>query len=73
MKRLIPVALLTALLAGCAHDSPCVPVYDDQGRGGGPNTSMLWPPHDNWETAGAIAGGAAAVAGLTMGIIALSK
>ncbi|HCU0171814.1 TPA: lipoprotein, partial [Escherichia coli] len=25
MKRLIPVALLTALLAGCAHDSPCVP------------------------------------------------
>ncbi|HCR3064915.1 TPA: lipoprotein, partial [Escherichia coli] len=27
MKRLIPVALLTALLAGCAHDSPCVPVY----------------------------------------------
>ncbi|HGF1911898.1 TPA: hypothetical protein ACF9WW_005219, partial [Escherichia coli] len=26
-----------------------------------------------WETAGAIAGGAAAVAGLTMGIIALSK
>ena len=28
---------------------------------------------DNWETAGAIAGGAAAVAGLTMGIIALSK
>lgn len=30
MKRLIPVALLTALLAGCAHDSPCVPVYDDQ-------------------------------------------
>lgn len=32
MKRLIPVALLTALLAGCAHDSPCVPVYDDQGR-----------------------------------------
>ncbi|MGS9092648.1 hypothetical protein ACQWG3_26585, partial [Salmonella enterica subsp. enterica serovar Infantis] len=28
---------------------------------------------DNWETAGAIAGGAAAVAGLTKGIIALSK
>ncbi|MDM9276252.1 lipoprotein, partial [Citrobacter koseri] len=25
MKRLISVALLTALLAGCAHDSPCVP------------------------------------------------
>ncbi|WP_165353559.1 lipoprotein, partial [Citrobacter werkmanii] len=32
MKRLISVALLTAFLAGCAHDSHCVPVYDDQGR-----------------------------------------
>ncbi len=28
---------------------------------------------DNWRQRGAIAGGAAAVAGLTMGIIALSK
>ncbi|MDU5370213.1 MAG: lipoprotein, partial [Enterobacter sp.] len=25
MKRFISVALLAALLAGCAHDSPCVP------------------------------------------------
>ena len=32
MKRFLSVALLAALLAGCAHDSPCVPVYDDQGR-----------------------------------------
>jgi len=32
MKRLISVVLLTATLAGCAHDSPCVPTYDDQGR-----------------------------------------
>ncbi|EKH3316190.1 hypothetical protein O7O49_004312 [Salmonella enterica] len=69
MKRLIPVALLTTLLAGCAHDSPCVPVYDDQGRLVHTNGTT----QDNWETAGAIAGGAAAVAGLTMGIIALSK
>lgn len=71
MKRLIPVALLTALLAGCAHDSPCVPVYDDQGRLVHTNTCMKGTTQDNWETAGAIAGGAAAVAGLTMGIIAL--
>lgn len=68
MKRLIPVALLTALLAGCAHDSPCVPVYDDQGRLVHTNTCMKGTTQDNWETAGAIAGGAAAVAGLTMGI-----
>lgn len=73
MKKLIPVALLTALLAGCAHDSPCVPVYDDQGRLVHTNTCMKGSTQDNWETAGAIAGGAAAVAGLTMGIIALSK
>nr|AUN36358.1 putative lipoprotein [uncultured bacterium] len=63
------MALLTALLAGCAHDSPCVPVYDDQGRLVHTNTCMKGTTQDNWETAGAIAGGAAAVAGLTMGII----
>ncbi|HDW8473011.1 TPA: hypothetical protein RM979_001586 [Escherichia coli] len=56
MKRLIPVALLTALLAGCAHDSPCVPVYDDQGRLVHTNTCMKGTTQDNWETAGAIAG-----------------
>ena len=59
MKRLIPVTLLTALLAGCAHDSPCVPVYDDQGRLVHTNTCMKGTTKDNWETAGAIAGGAA--------------
>ncbi|EAT7613518.1 hypothetical protein E3C65_24835, partial [Salmonella enterica subsp. enterica] len=53
--------------------SPCVPVYDDQGRLVHTNTCMKGTTQDNWETAGAIAGGAAAVAGLTMGIIALSK
>lgn len=40
MKRLISVALLTAFPAGCAHDSPCVPVYDDQGRLVHTNTCM---------------------------------
>ena len=51
MKRLIPVTLLTALLAGCAHDSPCVPVYDDQGRLVHTNTCMKGTTQDNWETA----------------------
>jgi len=77
MKKLIAVASLCAVLAGCvpscSHDSPCVPVYDDQGRLVHTNTCMKGTTQDNWETAGAIAGGAAAVAGLTMGIIALSK
>ena len=26
MKKYLIVALLASLLAGCAHDSPCVPV-----------------------------------------------
>lgn len=73
MKKLIGVALVAALLAGCATNSPCVPVYDSQGRLVHTDTCMKGTTQDNWETAGAIAGGAAAVAGLTMGIIALSK
>ena len=32
MNKFIIVALLATLLAGCAHDSPCVPVYDSEGR-----------------------------------------
>ncbi|HDV3352166.1 TPA: hypothetical protein RH120_005052 [Escherichia coli] len=40
MKKLIAVATLSAVLAGCAHDSPCVPVYDDQGRLVHTNTCM---------------------------------
>ncbi|WP_348238470.1 hypothetical protein, partial [Salmonella enterica] len=59
--------------AGCAHDSRCVPGYDEQGRLVNTNTCMKGTTQDNWETGGAIAGGAAAVPGLTMGIIALSK
>ena len=55
MKRFICVATFAALLAGCAHDSPCVPVYDDQGRLVHTNTCMKGTTQDNWETAGAIA------------------
>ncbi|MDU2941010.1 hypothetical protein [Superficieibacter sp. 1612_C1] len=73
MKNFIAVALLTTFLAGCAHDSPCVPVYDDQGRLVHTNTCMKGTTQDNWETAGAVAGGAAALAGLTLGIVALTK
>lgn len=73
MKKLIGVALVAALLAGCATNSPCVPVYDSQGRLVHTDTCMKGTTQDYWETAGAIAGGAAAVAGLTLGIIALTK
>ncbi len=57
MKKYLIVALLASLLAGCAHDSPCVPVYDSQGRLVHTNTCMKGTTEDNWETAGAIAGG----------------
>lgn len=73
MNKFILVTLLTTLLAGCAHDSPCVPVYDSQGRLVHTNTCMKGTTQDNWETAGAIAGGAAAIAGLTLGIVALTR
>lgn len=73
MSKFIAAGLLAVLLSGCATESPCVPVYDDQGRLVHTNTCMKGTTQDNWETAGAIAGGAAAVAGLTLGIIALTK
>ena len=73
MKKYLIVALLASLLAGCAHDSPGVPVYDSQGRLVHTNTCMKGTTEDNWDTAGAIAGGAAAVAGLTLVIVALTR
>ncbi len=51
MKKYLIVALLASLLAGCAHDSPCVPVYDSQGRLVHTNTCMKGTTEDNWETA----------------------
>jgi hypothetical protein len=72
MNKFIIVALLATLLAGCAHDSPCVPVYDSEGRLVHTNTCMKGTTQDNWETAGAIAG-AQRVAGLTLGIVALTR
>lgn len=73
MKRIIGVMLLTSVLAGCAHDSPCVPVYDDQGRLVHTNTCVKGETQDKWETAGAVAGATAAVAAVTLGIVALTK
>lgn len=73
MKKIIAFIILATLLAGCARNSPCVPVYDEQGRLVHTNTCVKGTTQDNWETAGAIAGGAAAIAGLTLGIIAITK
>ena len=73
IKKLIAAATLSAVLAGCAQNSPCVPVYDDQGRLVHTNTCMKGTTQDNWETTGAIAGAVAAVAAVTLGVIAISK
>ncbi|MCS5780299.1 hypothetical protein LNP24_00045 [Klebsiella pneumoniae subsp. pneumoniae] len=73
MKKYLIVALLASLLAGCAHDSPCVPVYDSQGRLVHTNTCMKGTTEDNWENRRRNRRGAAAVAGLTLGIVALTR
>lgn len=73
MKKLLASVLLATTLAGCAANSPCVPTYDDQGRLVHTNECVKGSTQDNWETTAAIAGGALAVAGTVMGIVALSK
>jgi len=73
MRKLCIAVVMSSMLAGCATDSPCVPVYDDQGRLVHTNACMKGTTKDNWETTGAIAGAVAAVAAVTLGIIAISK
>lgn len=73
MKKLFFIILSTAILSGCAENSACVPNYDSEGRLVHTNTCMKGTTQDNWETAGAITAGAAAVAGVALGIVALTK
>ncbi|GBU14309.1 outer membrane protein [Enterobacterales bacterium] len=70
MSKIIIAGLLATLLAGCATESPCVPVYDSEGRLVHTNTCMKGTTQD---TAGAVAGGVAAVAAVTLGIVALTR
>lgn len=70
MKKLVAVlALTTTLLAGCAS-GPEKGYYDESGVY---HPSASATNADRWETAGAVAGAAAAVAGVTLGIVALTK
>ena len=73
MKKFFIAGLLATLLAGCATSSPCPPMYDSEGRLVHTNTCMKGTTQDNWDTAGAVAGGVAAVAAVTLGIVALTK
>ena len=69
MKKMIAATLIALTLAGCAA-GPEKGYYDEQGVY---HPSAEATNADRWTTAGAVAAGAAAVAGLTLGIIAVTK
>ena len=69
MKKMITATLIALTLVGCAS-GPEKGYYDEQGVY---HPSAEAVNADRWTTAGAIATGAAAVAGLTLGIVALTK
>lgn len=83
MKKMIAVALVALTLVGCAgrtyeptgvsHPNGVV-FYDRNGNLHEAQPESVSPEsQDGWETAGAILGGAAAVAGVALGIVALTK
>jgi len=69
MKKIITATLIALTLAGCAS-GPEKGYYDQNGQY---HPSAEATNADRWTTAGAVAAGAAAVAGLTLGIIAVTK
>ena len=69
MKKMIAATLIALTLADCAS-GPEKGYYDEQGVY---HPSAEATNADRWTTAGALAVGAAAVAGLTLGIIANTK
>lgn len=72
MKKMITATLIALTLVGCAS-GPEKGYYDQQGVY---HPSAEATNADRWTTAGAagaVAAGAAAVAGLTLGIIAVTK
>lgn len=83
MKKMVAVALVALTLVGCAgrtydnygdqHPKGVV-FYDRSGNLHEADPESVSPEsQDGWETAGAILGGAAAVAGVALGIVALTK
>lgn len=69
MKKMIAATLIAMTLAGCAS-GPDKGYRDEQGVY---HPSAEATNADRWSTAGALAVGAAAVAGVTLGIVALTK
>lgn len=82
-RKLLIAALIAPTLVGCAgrtyepagvsHPNGVV-FYDRNGNLQEAQPESVSPEsQDGWETAGAILGGAAAVAGVALGIVALTK
>lgn len=69
MKKIIATSIIALILAGCSS-GPQKGYYDQDGQY---HASASAENQDRLETAGAVAVGAAAVAGLTLGIVALTK
>ena len=69
MKKIIATSIIAFMLAGCAS-GPEKGYYDENGQY---HASASAVNQDRLETAGAVATAAAAVAGLTLGIVALTK
>lgn len=69
MKKIIAVLTLATLLSGCAS-GPEKGFYDKDGNY---HASASAVNQDRLETAGAVAVGAAAVAALALGIVAVTK
>ena len=74
MKKVIAVSLIAMMLAGCASGPEkgryvIDPVTGEQKY----EASASAQNADTWTTLGAVAAGAVAVAGVTLGIVALTK
>lgn len=74
MKKIIAVSLIAMMLSGCATGPEkghyvTDPVTGEQKY----EASADAKNEDTWTTLGAVAAGAAAIAGLTLGIVAVTK
>lgn len=69
MKKFIAASLIALTLAGCSSN-PAKGHYDENGNYIASKEAV---DADRWDTLGAVAVGAAAVAGLALGIVAVTK
>lgn len=73
MKKMIAVSLVAVLLAGCASGPSTGHYYTDAQGNQQYEPSAEAKNKDSWETAGWITAIGGAIAGVTLGIVALTK